>query len=300
MAKTQFPGDAPAAPKTAPVAPVGFAGQVAASLAANQHAAGANGSNFAGDFTGQTLPGAVDPYDYSADPILNKIKAGTAKARVDAQSAKVAALQDEAIRFGDGSDLNDPTVAAEAAGNPFSVLAALKRDYDNTVHDHGETLNQNNLWYSGAHAKQLADDALGYQGQEYQARSAHNATVGGIGSALATALSGADSADIGAETDAAGRATARATAAGYDPGAQTSVTNTGATLPSAGTTVNGNTTTTVSGGAPPVPANGAPQSSTFGGSAGPYIASYPTATKATQAPKAKALSNPYVTGTKRG
>jgi hypothetical protein len=140
--------------------------------------------------------GAFDPYGVGGDPILAKIQAGNVKARQDAEAAATAARKALAIQFGDASGFTDDANTAEAArNNPFSTLANLLRGYNETSHQHGEDLNQANLWYSGTHGKVLADDATAYQGQQYDARQAALGQLSGINSGLAGALSQANTDD---------------------------------------------------------------------------------------------------------
>lgn len=277
------------------------------SNADNPQAAGANGTPFAG---GQTWGGAStappDPYDYSGDPALAKIHAINVAARANARTQALAAAKTLAIRFGDATGItDDPNAQAEAANNPYSTLATLLKGYKDTALSHDEALNKDNLFFSGARVKQLGEDANAYQHQTYDARNAALDQFGGIQSGLASALSGIDQSDIAAEGDAYGRAQARALANGYDPGAGTNaVTNTDNQNPQPGTTTHGNTTTTVSNGAGPSLATstyGKPQSTSFGGSAGPYIGSLPKALAAPKPPKAPKLPNAYLTNSnKRG
>lgn len=165
-------------------------------------------------------PGAADPYDFSSDPILQRIQAYDTQARANAQASADAARNQLAIAFGDASGITgDSATGKAAAANPFSVLANLKRGYDQTVHQHDEALNNDNLFYSGARVNQLQQDATGYQQQQYSARQQALAALGGIQNSLAQALSGADQADMQGQQDAYGRAQQQALQYGYDPGA---------------------------------------------------------------------------------
>lgn len=179
------------------------------------------------DASGHKIPGIgpmaqyqpPDPYDTSGDPILAKIHAITATARANAQGNAIMQRNQLAVALGDATGItDDPNYADAAAHNPNSILAQLLKGYGDTVHSHDEALNKDNLFYSGTRAKTLTDDANDYQGQQYTARSGALASLSGIGSDLATALSGADSQDEQGLEAAYGRAQASALANGIDPG----------------------------------------------------------------------------------
>lgn len=241
------------------VAPGVTRSQVAASLAANP------GASFAYGVTksGQAVPGAtpmpdtadiVSAYqnahggtggaggdsgysDYNADPILLRIQAANQTARENARLAAITAEKQLAIQLGDASGIiDDPTVAAEAAGNPYSTLAGLLKGYGQTKIAHDESLNKANLFYSGTRAKTIADDADQYQQNTVNARNQALGQLATIQQNLAMALGGADQADIQGLTDAEQRAAQRAATYGYDPGGgqTTSATTTpSATAPAA-------------------------------------------------------------------
>ena len=223
--------------KSAPRAPAYTQSQVAASLAANPQASrggyegvgtvanpGPAGQTSYGTTQSPFAPDApaTDPYSVDGDPILAKIRAGNETARTNARAGALASAKALAIRLGDASGIStDQNAQAEAAGNPYSTLATLLKYYHDTGLAHDETLNNQNLFYSGARAKTLTEDAGNYQHGVYDARNAALDSYGGIQSGLASALTGADTADTGALTDAYGRAGQRAATYGFDPGATT-------------------------------------------------------------------------------
>ncbi len=94
---------------------------------------------------------AVDPYDYSADPILQQIKALGAQRMADAQAAAIRARATETSDYGD-------------------VQARLGREQVEKPRELTENLNKGNLFYSSEFGKQqtslsraLAENAAGEQ-----------------------------------------------------------------------------------------------------------------------------------------
>ena len=236
------PSPSRVASRTAPRAPAYTQSQVAASLAANPNASkgGYEGPPIGEQYPGQNAPAnapATDPYSVDGDPILAKIRAGNETARTNARAGAQASAKALAIRFGDASGIStDQNAQAEASGNPYSTLATLLKNYHDTGLAHDESLNNQNLFYSGTRAKTLTEDAGTYQHGVYDARNAALDAYGGIQSGLASALSGADQSDTAGLTDAYGRAGQRAATYGYDPGASTPPPPAGTPPPPSGTT----------------------------------------------------------------
>jgi hypothetical protein len=201
--------------------------QIAASLAANPQASKGGYEGVGGTYgtaTPQTAytpaAAATDPYSVDGDPILAKIRAGNETARTNARAKALADAKTLAIQFGDATGISDdPAAQAEAAGNPYSTLATLLKGYKDTGLAHDETLNQSNLFYSGARAKTLTEDAGQYQHGVYDARNTALGAYGGIQSGLAAALTGADQSDLAGLGQATDRAGQRAATYGIDPGA---------------------------------------------------------------------------------
>lgn len=219
----------PAAPKPAkPAAPrSGYtAAQVQASLDANPLAShGGYGVDANGNAVGQAMgaaPPSLDPYDYSVDPILNKIKALSRTQRVNAQSEADAIRKQLGIAYGSAEAVgfaNDPLTLQAANDNPFSLNAELKRSYDRGLEQLDQTLNSQGLFYSGERARQLGLAAEDYLRQQAAAKGNLQQHLADVQSSLTAALLGADQQDITAETDAAGRAQGRSLEFGVDPGA---------------------------------------------------------------------------------
>jgi len=109
----------------------------------------------------KTLPSTKISVDYNADPILQRIKAlgsqDVANARSNAQAAKTQAFIDSGMADL-ASQLGADTTTVEAArNNPFGVHQKIQQQGQERGRGIDESLNQQNLFYSGARAKALAD-----------------------------------------------------------------------------------------------------------------------------------------------
>jgi hypothetical protein len=98
---------------------------------------------------------------YNFDPVLAKLSAlgemSIANARTEAANAKKQALIDagsEEIAKGVGADEN--TLGA-AKANPFSTQALLMKEYADRQRQMDESLNANNLFYSGERVRQMGE-----------------------------------------------------------------------------------------------------------------------------------------------
>jgi len=161
-------------------------------------------------------------YDYSKDPVLVQIKAGSAKSRDEARAAELAARKRLAILFGSAQGIVDDTGTAESAqGNTFSTLAEIARGYERAQKGTDEAYNKRNLFFGGHRGQALARLLEDRGRQEYGARQSVQDEIARLGRELALALSGFDARDAEAEADAANRAIARAQTYGLDYGAPT-------------------------------------------------------------------------------
>lgn len=159
-------------------------------------------------------------YDFSSDPALQQILATDAAARSNAEAAALTAEKQLAIQLGDAKGIiGDSTVAKEAANNPYSTLASLGTAYKQTQWNTDQSNNENNLYYSGARAKQVATDADTYQHQQYDARTAAMNALATIQENLALAEGTANSNDAAGYQSAYTTAANNAATYGYDPGA---------------------------------------------------------------------------------
>lgn len=196
--------------------------QVAASLAANPNAAGANGSNFSGDFSGDpslAQTPSASMFDYRTDPILQEINALSTATRQDAETGALSLRKQIANKYGDAqyarNVLHDEATATAAEQNPYSVFAQLKQMYDSGALNFGEAANKDNLFYSGARIKGQQDLANQYQGQLAGAAGNEQDALGQIDANRLAAILGANTADINAQQQATQRAIDAAVAAGY-------------------------------------------------------------------------------------
>lgn len=156
-------------------------------------------------------------YSFDADPILNQIQALSGQSRQDAETNAHALRLQLAQQYGDENlarQYGGESEAAAAKGNPNSVLAQLAHSYELGQSGLEQALNQQNLYYSGARVKQLAELAQQYQSQQAGAAGQEQDALGGISSNLAAALHAADLRDIQAQQDAQNRALQAALGAG--------------------------------------------------------------------------------------
>ena len=165
-------------------------------------------------------PGGGGGYDIASDPIWQKIQTIDQATVSQAKAQALAAERQLAIRLGDATGITgDKNTADQATNNPYSTLALLRSQYGNTVTAHDEQLNKDNLFYSGARAKTLSDDANAYQQNVYTARQQAMDQLSAIQQALLGAENNAQAADTQGLQDAYTRGINQAATYGYDPGA---------------------------------------------------------------------------------
>ena len=165
-------------------------------------------------------PPAGNPsFDYSSDPILQKIKAISGQSRDNARAEAGNLRRQTAIDFGDegiARQVGDESTVAAAAGNPFSYLARLNRDGQEATRQTEQNYG-GNLFFSGARG-----NALGQLGQNLIERQADvtgqgRARLGEIEANLLAAEQFASAQEMQAEEDAAQRAIEQALAIGAVP-----------------------------------------------------------------------------------
>lgn len=274
--------------------------QVAASLAANPQAAGANGTPFAGGQTwggvpadpSQTAASGGDQNPFLSNPGYLAALAAEQSGSQQADAALRAAQEAAIVGYGDpsiaaalglGSVSDNTSAAARAnylAGN--SSLARLDKQRDTNQQGNVNNLAAHGILFSGELGYQQGQIGKNYGNAVYDTQQQ---LLSGLTAAqqqnLAT-KAGLHSQTIGALTGA------------YD----TMVANPqfyGAAQPSSASTPSvaaapSGSNATVAGSL------GLPQSQTFGGTAGPYIGTLPAAKSRLAA---KPLPNPYSTGQKR-
>jgi hypothetical protein len=145
-----------------------------------------------------------DPYaavDYSADPILARIRALNAEDVAAAEAEGAAARKQLLIGFG------DPTFAAGVGGdqqtqdaartNPFSTVAKLTFAHGQQNRSIDEGSNKANLFYSGERVRQLGLEDRNFLEHRTDAQSAVNSALGEIASRIAAAKRAAQERELG-------------------------------------------------------------------------------------------------------
>ena len=179
-----------------------------------------------------TAPGAASgapnaagsPFDYSADPILQQIRAAGQQQIASQEAATLAGQRRLLTDYGDPdlarSILGAGDPAGQAAGqNPFSVRTNMKRSYDQGVGSLEEGLNKSNLFYSSTRGKELGNAATAYQGQQAGAARQVQDMLSELAAALVATRTGVSSEIAQAQAEAAQRAQEFALQYGIDPAA---------------------------------------------------------------------------------
>lgn len=132
----------------------------------------------------------VDSYNY--DPIQAKIQALGTQSVANARTNAAQVRNEAAITEGDPELLRslgfDENTIAAAKNNPESLLSTLNNDYAQRQRDLADSMQAQNLYYSGEYQRNLSDLAKGKASAE-----------GGLGSKLRELLSGADTGVLDAQ-----------------------------------------------------------------------------------------------------
>jgi hypothetical protein len=162
---------------------------------------------------GQTYAGA----DYSADPILQQIRALAIRNEAAAQAQAGDSRRQALLSFGyvPGLDYGDAATAEAARQSPFSVVQQLARTHGQRVRSLDENLNKSNLYYSSYRGQQLGNEATAYLGEQAGAQEKLQGILGSISSGLAGARQTEAERVAQAEQDAYQRALERALKYGY-------------------------------------------------------------------------------------
>lgn len=260
---------------------------------------------------------AASPFDLSTDPIVQRIRAlntrnyGDAISQADSvrKQALINAGFSDIARSAQFGSLEQPTTGDEAtalaaAANPYSVAANLKLAHDQAQNQIDQNANHENLFFSSARANRLGDEAHQYLGNVSGAEGALRNQLTDIISGLLSARSQGAQSEADALSTARTNAITRALAMGqsflgYDDNGNPIFGNGDTTANDS--SANDTSTTPPPVTPPAVSTYGAPQTSTFGGSAGPYISGYPTSTPVRIAKPRPKLPNAYLTNpNKRG
>jgi hypothetical protein len=156
---------------------------------------------------GAPAPGApaVNPYDYSADPAYQRIRALGQRDVGDAEAQALAARKQLAIDQGDPSLAPDEQTAAAARANPFSIMAGLAKHRAEDPRALIEADNSQNLFYSSTAAKHQSDLVRSLLESETNARAQGRSAASQIGAGLLRARQGAADQLGQAQEEAAGR-----------------------------------------------------------------------------------------------
>jgi hypothetical protein len=144
---------------------------------------------------------------YEADPVLARIKAlGTqdvANARSEAEALRKKAIIDSGLSDVGAEIGVDPNTVQAAAANPFSTAALLRKEQEVRGRDLDNSLNQQNLFYSGYRANQLTDLATSGAQQQSQLQGDVRSLLGGINTGVTEAEQAAFRAEQAAMEQAA-------------------------------------------------------------------------------------------------
>lgn len=148
---------------------------------------------------------AVDPYNFDADPVYQRVIAANQRRVQEAQANSLAARKQLAIDSGDESLAPDEATRQAARNNPFSLAAQFAKHAREQPRALTEQDNANNLFYSsaaGQHQSELAQQLLAEQaGNQAQTRG----RLSDIESALRGEQQGAESDLLDAQQAAADR-----------------------------------------------------------------------------------------------
>lgn len=145
--------------------------------------------------------------NYESDPVLARIKAlgqqSVNNALTEAQALRKQAIIDTGFTdIGNEIGLDSGTLQA-AASNPFSLKAQLAKDFETRGRDLDESLNQNNLFFSGYRANQLNELNQNQASAQYQAARDLRAALAGIDKGVLSAQEAAALQEQEAITEAA-------------------------------------------------------------------------------------------------
>lgn len=148
----------------------------------------------------QQIAQAFDPFDFSADPILQRIKAISQRGRAEAAAEAERLTQQLAIEYGD-----EEAGGAAAAANPFSIRKKLEKARVDEPKALLNNLNESNLFYSGHRQTRERDLMTDLLGRETAASNAYRGARGDISASLREALMSADEREAGGSEEAAMR-----------------------------------------------------------------------------------------------
>lgn len=142
-----------------------------------------------------TIPSSNFQDTYNYDPIQTQIQALGAQSVANAQTNAAQLRKQAAITEGDPDLLRslgmDETTISAASGNPESLLAQLNKDYSVRQKQLEESMNNQNLFYSGEYQNNLKNLATGQASAQAS-----------LGERLRELLSGIDTGVLGSQESA--------------------------------------------------------------------------------------------------
>jgi len=119
---------------------------------------------------GRTPPGSPYSFDFTADPVLQTIRAMSERNISAAEAAATGARSTALESFGYDPALEslygDANVAGVARANPFSTLSTISRAHAQRGRDLSGALAQRNLGYSSYGNEQVANEQHAYLGEQ--------------------------------------------------------------------------------------------------------------------------------------
>jgi hypothetical protein len=146
----------------------------------------------------QAQQAQVDQFDYNTDPILQRIRAFGLESRQNAEAEAQRARAQLDIQYGLGE---------AGAQNPFSTRAKLAEARVREPKALRESLNEANLFYSGARGVRETDLQRSLLEREAAAEGQYQQAQSGISSALRSSLLAATQREQEGEESAAARRT---------------------------------------------------------------------------------------------
>jgi hypothetical protein len=158
-------------------------------------------------------PVPVNIYDYTSDPLYQRTLALGQQRTEQANAAALRAQTQSLIDYGDPDLVRSlglgEDIAAAAAQNPFSIMAQLRKGEHDRPIALDESLNKQNLFYSGHRGLAQSDLAQSLGQERYGAGQREQGTLTGIENTRLGALSTVADQNEAAAEAAAGRTQAR-------------------------------------------------------------------------------------------
>lgn len=182
-------------------------------------------------YPGKPPPGAAGPgggtqqpqAPWASDPILVQAQAAWNRRMANAESSALGERQRLLVEYGSPElarsllGQGGESYASAAEQNPFSVLANLRRGYQQNEQGLNEGLNQRNLFYSSTRGDELGRLATGYQGQQAEAAGGVQSALDAISQNLLSGRESAEDALLSAQQEAYQRWLAELLASGGLP-----------------------------------------------------------------------------------